>query len=251
MSGHVLPRPTVSLLLLALSLSLGLVRSSRDPNEPPNPLPCDCSDVDPRDDFTRVNVSFTCWEQSGFDGVCAQPFMMQTPEEVPEGYCQISCGRCGCCSTFAQVLQDKAPEFAWLANLSDVGPSISRPGYMAVMLVPGDDAVRRLLQTQGFNNHSQVEKDLWKDQVKDWVNAVVKLHVLPPTWDIAALWTTPFMANGATLTTLSKEYLTANAGKNGGVKVQGPKNTVGISAADIPVCKGYINLLDDALAPAF
>ena len=53
---------------------------SRDPDEPPNPISCSCSDVDPRDDFTRVNVPYTCWQQANFVGVCNQPFMLATPE---------------------------------------------------------------------------------------------------------------------------------------------------------------------------
>ena len=41
-----------------------------------------------RDDFTKANVPYSCFEQSGFTGVCGQPFMMQTPEEIPEGQWQ-------------------------------------------------------------------------------------------------------------------------------------------------------------------
>ena len=47
-------QPTLLLVLLAAVAALGVCMCSRDPDTPPNPLPCDCSDVDPRDDFTKV-----------------------------------------------------------------------------------------------------------------------------------------------------------------------------------------------------
>lgn len=47
-------QPALLLVLLAAVAALGVCMCSRDPDSPPNPLPCDCSDVDPRDDFTKV-----------------------------------------------------------------------------------------------------------------------------------------------------------------------------------------------------
>ena len=56
-------------------------------SESMNPLP---SSPPVRDDFTKVNVKFSCWEQSGFTGVCGQAFMFETPEEVSAGTCMCS-----------------------------------------------------------------------------------------------------------------------------------------------------------------
>jgi hypothetical protein len=84
-----------------------------------------------------------------FDSVCGQKFLLETPEEVPEGYCQISCGRCPCCQTFSQVLHDSAWWWGWMVNLTEFGPQTALPGFMATMLVPSDDAVRALMSSLG------------------------------------------------------------------------------------------------------
>ncbi len=80
--------------LLLLTVLAPAAWADVDIDAPANPLGCACSDVDPRcvsptlrlrcarrllaasrDDFTKVNVKYTCWEQSGFKDVCTQPFM--------------------------------------------------------------------------------------------------------------------------------------------------------------------------------
>ncbi|GAX80921.1 hypothetical protein CEUSTIGMA_g8356.t1 [Chlamydomonas eustigma] len=241
-TGSMIIRRQIAALLL-YHYAVHQTHASRDPDQPPNPLACACSDVDPRDDFTKVNVTYSCWEQSGFLGVCNQSFMLATPEEVPEGYCQISCGRCACCSTFAEVLTSKAPMFLWMLNLTSFGPLITRPGYYATLLAPTDSAVWNMLKQKGYTRQ-QAEHD------PSWVSNIVRMHVLPPTADISAVWTTPFMQKSAKLYhSIDGGYIGAET-YNGGVLLSGPKSKAWITELDIPVCKGYIDIIDNVILPA-
>ena len=43
----------------------------------------------------------------------------------------------------------QAPKFAWLLNLTDVGEAAARPGFMATVLAPSDDAVWYMLKQKG------------------------------------------------------------------------------------------------------
>ena len=43
----------------------------------------------------------------------------------------------------------QAPEFLWLLNTTELGWQAFKPGYLVVMLVPHDDAVRGLLKKLG------------------------------------------------------------------------------------------------------
>ena len=66
------------------------------------------------------------------------------------GYCQISCGRCDCCSTLAQVLGNSS--LALLAAAADragLSPHLSQPGTMLTLLAPTDEALETAAQSLG------------------------------------------------------------------------------------------------------
>ena len=151
----------------------------RDQIVPPPPVPCPCSDVRLRAGFDLPPDPIGCFEQAQLGKcscapcsinhpahfmrlpphvrrrVCAtaasqngaafrDPAMMLTVDEVPEGYCQISCGRCECCATVLEVLREEG--FAVLADaVVAVGLDsiLSNPGFETTMLAPSDDAMRR------------------------------------------------------------------------------------------------------------
>ena len=47
---------------------------------------------------------------------------MHTRTHARPGYCQVSCGRCPCCSDLAATLRSKGLNaFAWLLNLTGEG----------------------------------------------------------------------------------------------------------------------------------
>ncbi len=50
----------------------------------PNPIGCDCSDVEVRNDFDGPRSEFTCLQQVEY-GNCEQDFMLHTIKEIPEG----------------------------------------------------------------------------------------------------------------------------------------------------------------------
>jgi hypothetical protein len=220
----------------------GILSLAHDPDEPQNPL-LRCSDVEPRDDFTKVNVKFTCFQQANY-GVCNQPFMMATPEEVPEGYCQISCGRCPC-KTFADKLKTTNPSFLWLISLTDLADQISRPGYSVTILAPSDAAVDKFVASMGYKDRNALEKDnafRWK------LRSILSIHFLPPTPDIKALWTSPFMYGDVKMRHADKGYLSASVGKDSIIRISGPSNSaLVIGDRDFPTCKGYIQQIDSVL----
>jgi hypothetical protein len=50
----------------------------------PNPIGCECSDVEVRNGFDGPVADFNCLQQVEF-GNCEQDFMLHTIKEIPEG----------------------------------------------------------------------------------------------------------------------------------------------------------------------
>ena len=75
------------------------------------------------------------------------------PPQIPEGYCQITCGRCDCCpSLLNATLAAGLTEFAWAMNLSSAAnrtEDLSQPGLMATLLAPDNNAMLSLFQRLG------------------------------------------------------------------------------------------------------
>jgi hypothetical protein len=116
-----------------------------------NPLPCECTDVDPRKEFI-LPAEFTCYEQGVSFKQCEAEFMRQTIIEIPEGYCQITCGRCDCCPSLLNATAAAgAAEFAWALAATGAGGGVnfSEPGAMATFLAPDDNAMRDLFGRLG------------------------------------------------------------------------------------------------------
>ena len=69
------------------------------------------------------------------------------------GYCQISCGNCSCCSTFAQVLQSNgASQFLHAANAVGLKGNLSSPASAFTILAPTDAALDAALAKLGMLN---------------------------------------------------------------------------------------------------
>ena len=57
------------------------------------------------------------------------------------GYCQISCGRCECCSTLSEVLGNSSlTHLAQAAEMAGFTAQLSQPGTMLTLLAPTDEA---------------------------------------------------------------------------------------------------------------
>ena len=66
----------------------------------------------------------------------------------------------------------------------------------------------------GYFSKKQVEGD---SAAKIWASDVVKLHVLPPVPGSGAMWTTPFMRQGARMyNSVDGGYLAADMSADGG-----------------------------------
>jgi hypothetical protein len=69
---------------------------------------------------------------------------MQTAiKELPEGYCQISCGRCRCCSTVLAVLEEEGfQELSTVVRTVGLDSVLATPGLETTMLAPSDAAMQ-------------------------------------------------------------------------------------------------------------
>ena len=57
------------------------------------------------------------------------------------GYCQLTCGQCGCASTITQVLQKlQANTFLQAATQAGMKAQFDLPGFTATVLAPSDAA---------------------------------------------------------------------------------------------------------------
>ncbi|KAL4859409.1 hypothetical protein ACK3TF_000516 [Chlorella vulgaris] len=215
----------------------------------PIDLKCQCSDADPREELSQ-EVSYTCFYQRHF-GNCNQDYLFDANAELaPEGFCQISCSRCNCCQSPAEVLQQLgATRFLQAANATSPGLTdlLTHPGWTGTLLVPTDAAFdAALAQYQSLLQNPPALQQL------------LKFHILPPEPVRRGLWTSPFLSLGPKLYTAydgpntlssSKFSLPAGTTYEGGVAgfaIQGPYNSAN---SDVPSCKGYITLVDAVLLP--
>lgn len=73
------------------------------------------------------------------------------------GYCQLTCGQCGCASTVTQVLQKvQANTFLQAATQAGMKAQFDLPGFTATVLAPSDAAFATALngtaKAAGFRN---------------------------------------------------------------------------------------------------
>lgn len=181
-------------------------------------------------------------------------------QQIPEGYCQISCSRCDCCPTLLNAtLAAGLSEFAWALNVTSAAgrtEALSQPGLMATLLAPDDGAMRDL-----FGKLGGKERILSDAATRDKLAAIVEVHWLPPLPESRAVWTTPFMLPGTKLPGLN-----APAGSGGLVTVRSVASDGAIElesaggatarirgggdGRDLYACKGFVNVLDGYLLPA-
>lgn len=81
------------------------------------------------------------------------------------------------------------------------------------------------------------------------LEALLKLHILPPVEPLNAVWTTPFFVDGEYLETLEGRHLAVSTKPDAVVISNGGKNKAHLLAGDKETCKGYIHLVDGLLKP--
>jgi uncharacterized surface protein with fasciclin (FAS1) repeats len=174
-------------------------------------------------------------------------------ELAPEGFCQISCSRCNCCQSPAEVIQSNGGS-RFLQAASAANPPLtellSHPGFVGTILVPTDAAFDALISKVGP-----------LAQNPGLLQEILKFHILPPEAKRNAVWTSPFMSLGPKMRTSydGAEVLTAEKfsmpsgttwkGGLDGFAINGPHNSANVIKSDIPSCKAYITMVDTVLLP--
>eukprot|EP00775_Hariotina_reticulata_P010234 gene10234-10394_t len=163
---------------------------------------------------------------------------MNTIREVPEGYCEISCGRCSCCgSPAAAAASAGLLEFLWAMNkTTDRGIVMEAPGFAGTFFAPDDNAMRTLFDKLG--GKARIEAD---QGVRGKLAVIMSYHVAKPLPGYEA-WSTPFLWPGTTLETFSNgatvTVANSDSSEGGGViKLQGSDGSADITRKDIYTCK--------------
>lgn len=210
---------------------------------------CDCSDVRPRVTHDGPPLPFNCNEQRRF-GKCEEPFMFDTIVELQAGYCQISCGRCSCCSTMGELATSLGlDDMLVLMDVAGIDATEfrSNPGWMSSILIPQPGAFGHWLATQGWT----VESILASETQRQILQETINLHILPPVQPLNALWTSPFFLSGTKIPTAAEGLPPLSVFRIGdSVVLAGLHNTVELVEGDHEFCKGFIHIVDDVLQAA-
>ena len=74
------------------------------------------------------------------------------------GYCQLTCGQCGCSKTITQVLQQlQANTFLQAAQATGMQAQFDLPGFTATVLAPSDAAFTTYLNGTPLWQHLQLK----------------------------------------------------------------------------------------------
>ena len=122
----------------------GPFRPTGPPSQVPPPRACNCTDVYPHVGYNAGVVS-SCLEMQRYKK-CGEPFMMNAIKELPEGYCQVTCGRCSCCKPLWDTMQGMSDlsmfrDYASAVGLTD---DLKNPGIMWTVLAPTNPGERCL-----------------------------------------------------------------------------------------------------------
>jgi len=181
-------------------------------------------------------------------------------------YCQISCGGCACCSDLLAVVAERAgaSEFAWAYNATKEWLRVDRapllaPGFMATVLAPPDEAVAEVVRRLG--GRARIASD---DGAREALTVLVAAHILRPSAEYNAVWTSPFLARAG-----GQRLATYADGVSLKVKTEGGATTFtpyiektgaegaaparmaggGSGRLDLGACKGAVVGVDQVLLP--
>lgn len=198
---------------------------------------CQCSDLVPSF-YAGSQVNGTCLGQV-MQGNCDKPFMQMTSTaEINDGSCDISCGRCKCCQTYAEKLTALgSTTFLQMAYAAGLKANLTSPAYSFTVLAPPNAAVQAYLTTAGLTAAQTLAN-------VPLMQKIVGYHILPNVPVIDAWWSTPFFLPGTVLSTLLGPKATITIAPtgtlNGKVKAVGP---------DSPTCKGNVIPISAVLMP--
>eukprot|EP01025_Chloroclados_australasicus_P004449 TRINITY_DN110_c0_g4_i1.p1 TRINITY_DN110_c0_g4~~TRINITY_DN110_c0_g4_i1.p1 ORF type:complete len:357 (-),score=45.74 TRINITY_DN110_c0_g4_i1:380-1450(-) len=212
----------------------------------PNPLDCICTDVTPRLGYNKP-PTFECFDQA-MAGKCDEGFMFDTIGELPEGYCQRTCGRCDCCSHMNFLLTENgATEF--LSALEKLGFEkwLFNPGWDVTLLVPDNAAFLDGLADMGHSRETAYEDT-------DFLTTVMLYHILPREPYLRSIFTSVFMEDGSEINTYLQDYdvpdvVTISRDDEDTIYINSPVNRALVVEKDVESCKGSIQFIDTLLQP--
>lgn len=179
--------------------------------------------------------------------------MYDTIGELPEGYCQRTCGRCDCCTHLNFLLEDNGlTEFSEALKQLGFEKWLFNPGWDVTLLVPTNDAFLQGLTDMGFSREMAYADP-------DFLTTVMLYHILPREPYLRAIFMTPFMEDGSQINTYLADYDTPDfvsvsreagaAGDDDTIILNSPVNRATITTPDIESCKGSIQIIDKLLQP--
>eukprot|EP00884_Botryococcus_braunii_P004584 jgi/Botrbrau1/14126/Bobra.182_3s0069.1 len=205
---------------------------------------CYCSDVSPRNDNNTVD--YNCQQQLEL-GNCNANFMRETVKEVPEGYCQITCSRCNCCSTLSDLLQKNGlTSIVDAARAAGLGPQLDAPATMLTLLAPTNEAFNAAVTQLGAPSLSGLASSN-----PSLLSSILSYHILPPVPVLNATWTSPFFAAAPNPipTALPGASVLVSAAPGGTYTIRGATNAATIVKADLEACKAVVEVIDTVLLP--
>eukprot|EP01026_Neomeris_dumetosa_P008990 TRINITY_DN12967_c0_g1_i2.p1 TRINITY_DN12967_c0_g1~~TRINITY_DN12967_c0_g1_i2.p1 ORF type:complete len:368 (-),score=37.24 TRINITY_DN12967_c0_g1_i2:246-1349(-) len=212
----------------------------------PNPLSCICTDVDPRSGYNKPPAA-ECFEQSML-GKCDEQFMFDTIGELPEGYCQITCGRCDCCNNLNNLLEKEGLlEFLSALKVLNFEDWLRNSGWQVTLLAPTNEAFLSGLASLGYSRETAYE-DI------DFLSTIMLYHVLPREPYLRSAYLSPFMYEGAEINTYLQDYsqpdfVVFSVDRNDNITANSPVNSAKLLKTDVESCKGSIQILDKLLVP--
>eukprot|EP01025_Chloroclados_australasicus_P046785 TRINITY_DN5170_c0_g1_i1.p1 TRINITY_DN5170_c0_g1~~TRINITY_DN5170_c0_g1_i1.p1 ORF type:complete len:488 (+),score=41.10 TRINITY_DN5170_c0_g1_i1:36-1499(+) len=220
----------------------------------PNPFSCLCSDIAPQQDTKEEDLFPEDCIQVEELGLCDNDTLINLmPVQVPEGFCERTCGRCDCCFPLSQVAKkEQLNTFLKIADITGNLENIEKPGFLGTVLAPTDAAFEALFGSLGITI----------DEVEDYVlffKDLFSYHILPVHPFFDALWTTPFFVDGLSSKTMlhgsskliMEEINALNFSKTGELpsSIKGEKSSANVVQGDIEACKSYITIIDNVLLP--
>lgn len=213
------------------------VKKSCQPFEVLTTIPnCQCTDIVPVY-YAGAPTSGSCLTQVA-KGNCDQPWMKKSAtDEVSSGYCDISCGRCDCCKTYADMLPAVGSSFfLQMVDAAGLKANLTSPAYSFTILAPSNAAVDEYLAASELTFTSALAN-------LSLLRQIVSYHILPNVPVIDAWWSTPFLLPETVLSTLLGPTATII------VDAKGALNGKAMTQEDYPTCKGNVIPIDAVLQP--
>ncbi|GMH35479.1 hypothetical protein BSKO_03347 [Bryopsis sp. KO-2023] len=202
---------------------------------------CPCSDAVPSGAFNCMQVRF--------QDECELQSILKGPADVPEGFCEVTCGRCDCCTdmltmssrrgldTFRKIFQTMADA----EGSRSIARSLQNPSFATTVFAPTNDAFSRMLHLLNMTVDDFLEQP-------SLMNQVMTYHVLlGPTATSSEELSTGFL--GTTLPTVNSAAFVSLNTSGPILGVDGIGSYANVLVPDVFSCKSIFHVVDEVLLP--